>query len=444
MTLLQQIIAANKAGERRGIYSCCSANEDVLRAVLRQARATDSPALIESTANQVNQFGGYTGMTPADFAAFVLRLAAEEGVDAGRVILGGDHLGPLIWTDLPEDEALARAECLVADCVRAGYTKIHLDTSMRVASDDPEAPFPVAVCAARGARLAAACEQAAAELQRQDPGRATALELPSYVIGSEVPVPGGDVKVGAMGVSDPSDALKTIDAYRAAFASRGLDAAFQRVIALVLEMGVEFHEFTLDEYDRARATALTCALRATPLCIEGHSTDFQSAANLRAMCEDGVAILKVGPAFTFAAREALFALEQIERELLADADGSQSQKLSGFRATLDEVMCAEACYWRAYHSGAEAQQRFARAYSFYDRARYYLSDPRVQAAQNLLLENLSRQSIPLPLLSQYLPQQYEHVRSGKIQNNARELLSDHIEEYIAVYLEATGIIETNK
>ena len=429
-TLLQQIIAANKRGEGRGIYSCCSANEDVLRAVLRCARRWRSPVLIESTANQVNQFGGYTGMTPADFAELVYRLAAEESVSVTQVILGGDHLGPLTWTDLPEEEAMQRAEQLVADCVRAGYTKIHLDTSMRVASDDPEAPFPMEVCAARGACLAAACEQAFIELQ--DQGRAT--EPPSYVIGSEVPVPGGDVKIGAMGVSDPDDALKTIGAYREAFKSQGLDAAFQRVIALVLEMGVEFHEFTLDEYDRTRTLQLVEVIRTTSLCIEGHSTDFQTTANLRAMCEDGVAILKVGPAFTFAAREALFALEQIEQELFKGA----SNKLSEFRATLDEVMCAGPRYWRPYHRGAEAGQRLARAYSFYDRARYYLNDPRVQAAQDVLFENLSQVTIPLPLLSQYLPRQYERVRTGELCNDARELLYDHIGDYITIYLDATG------
>ena len=430
-TLLQQIITANKGGERRGIYSCCSANEDVLRAALRKARQSASPVLIESTANQVNQFGGYTGMTPADFAALVHRLAAEEGVSIEQVILGGDHLGPLTWTDLPEGEAMQRAEQLVADCVRAGYTKIHLDTSMRVASDDPALAFPVTVCAERGARLAAACEQAFAEQQAQG----CAGEPPSYIIGSEVPVPGGDVKVGAMGVSEPADALKTIDAYRTAFESRGLNAAFARVIALVLEMGVEFHEFNLDEYDRTRTAALVSAMRATPLCIEGHSTDFQTAANLRALCEDGVAILKVGPAFTFVAREALFALEQIEQELL---DGA-SHTLSGFRAMLDEVMCADPRYWQPYYPGTEAEQRLARAYSFYDRARYYLNDPRVQAAESVLLENLSRQPVPLLLLSQYLPRQYERVRTGELRNDPRELLYDHIGDYINTYLDATGV-----
>ncbi|MCL2333019.1 MAG: class II D-tagatose-bisphosphate aldolase, non-catalytic subunit [Actinomycetia bacterium] len=426
-SLLQQIVAANKRGERRGICSVCSANEDVLRAVLRRARTNGCPALIESTANQVNQFGGYTAMTPADFASFVRRLAAEEDVPAARVILGGDHLGPLTWTDLPEEEALRNAEQLVADCVRAGYAKIHLDTSMRVASDDADAPFPASICATRGARLAAACEQAYQQLgDDADP--------PCYVIGSEVPVPGGDLRVDARKVSDPADALQTIEAYRKAFNEAGLTNAFGRVIALVLEMGVEFHEWTLDEYDRSRTAELVAAMRETPLAIEGHSTDYQTPAALRALCEDGVAILKVGPGFTFAAREALFALENVERELFC---GSR-RPLSNLRRVLDAAMRANPKYWASYHQGTKDEQSFARAYSFYDRARYYLGDPQVQTARQLLLDNLASAPVPLPLLGQYLPAQYERVRAATLRNEPHELLYDHIGDAIDPYLAATG------
>ena len=63
---------------QRGVYSCCSANEYVIRAALRRARERDTVVLVEATANQVNQDGGYTGMTPVDFRAFLDRLRAEK------------------------------------------------------------------------------------------------------------------------------------------------------------------------------------------------------------------------------------------------------------------------------------------------------------------------------------------------------------------------------
>lgn len=92
-----------------GIYSCCSANEYVLRAALKKAREHRTYVLIESTANQVDQFGGYIGMTPEQFYAYVLGLARELDVPSSQVILGGDHLGPLTFAEKPEAEAMALA-----------------------------------------------------------------------------------------------------------------------------------------------------------------------------------------------------------------------------------------------------------------------------------------------------------------------------------------------
>src|SRR5690606_20365662 len=112
--------------------------------------------LIEATCNQVNQEGGYTGMTPADFRAFVFRLAGETGFDRENLILGGDHLGPNPWRDRPADEAMDKAKAMVAAYAGAGFTKVHLDASMRCA-DDPM-PLPTETLAARAAALAATAE----------------------------------------------------------------------------------------------------------------------------------------------------------------------------------------------------------------------------------------------------------------------------------------------
>ena len=429
MITIPEIVKKNKKGRRAGIYSCCSANPDVIRAALIRARKTGTPALIESTSNQVNQLGGYTGMTPYDFADFVRSLAEEQAVPWEQVIVGGDHLGPLPWVDLEEEEAMKNAEELVSQCVLAGYKKIHLDTSMRVASDDPDKPFMTQTCAERGARLCVAAEKAYAAYKETHPGAPEIV----YVIGSEVPVPGGDFNAGEMGVTTADDAYNTIRIYREEFEKRGLHDAFKRVCAIVVEMGVEFHEFNLDEYDRARAADLVAAMRKEPLCIEGHSSDYQTTTNLTRMCEDGVAILKVGPALTFALREALFALEQIEREIYAE----QPEKWSNYRDTLERMMLENPKSWAPYYQGTPNQQRIARAYSFYDRCRYYFATPDVVAARNKLVENLSGNVIPHCMLSQYLPIQYYRVRSGAIKNEAADIIWDHIGDAIDGYLRAT-------
>ena len=140
--ILQEIAAANRAGEGVGIYSCCSANEYVLRAALKKAREHRTYVLIESTANQVDQFGGYIGMTPEQFYAYVLGLARELDVPSSQVILGGDHLGPLTFAEKPEAEAMALARELVRRYALAGFTKIHIDTSMKVGDDDAHLRLP--------------------------------------------------------------------------------------------------------------------------------------------------------------------------------------------------------------------------------------------------------------------------------------------------------------
>jgi len=246
--ILRRILAENKAGHHAGVYSCCSANGDVIKAVLLRARLHDTVALVESTSNQVNQFGGYTDMTPSDFREFTLRLAHEVGLDHHRVILGGDHLGPLPWAHLPEREAMAHAEDLVRQCVLAGYTKIHLDTSMRLGDDDPAAPLATSVCALRGARLCSVAEAAYESVALRDSGAVR----PVYVIGSEVPVPGGDCTQAETVVTGIEDCRSTIESYRAAFSAHGPSEAFQRVVAVVVQLGAEFFERHIDEYDRRK------------------------------------------------------------------------------------------------------------------------------------------------------------------------------------------------
>ena len=414
----------------QGIYSCCSANEFVIRAALRRARDNDTVVLVEATANQVNQNGGYTGMTPADFRAFLDRLAAEEGMPPERVLCGGDHLGPLTWQDLSEHEAMSNAAELVRAYVLAGFSKIHIDTSMRVADDDPKTRLPDEVIARRGAELCRAAEDAFYSYQKGHPD----APAPVYVVGSEVPIPGGAREnEDSVTVTSPADCEATLRAFREAFHARGLEEAWSRVIALVVQPGVEFADESVIEYDRAAAGDLMGCLKNYPgLVFEGHSTDYQPRECLREMVEDGIAILKVGPALTFALREGLFALEQIERELYA----MNEFPLSHFRDTLERVMLENDSQWAGYYHGTMVKNRYARAYSFSDRARYYLTSPEVGAALHALLENLDRVGIPQALLSQYMPIQYARVHAGTLSPRAADLLIDRVGDCIDDYLYA--------
>ncbi|MDR1581519.1 MAG: class II D-tagatose-bisphosphate aldolase, non-catalytic subunit, partial [Synergistaceae bacterium] len=290
-------------GQTAGIYSVCSANPIVLEAAMDHARAASGPLLIEATSNQVNQYGGYTGMKPADFAAFVRRIAERSGFEMEKLILGGDHLGPLVWKSMPEAEAMRRAEEQAAAFVEAGFTKIHLDTSMRLGGDAEE--ISDALIASRGARLCASAEKAYAALAAKTP----AVPPPVYVIGSEVPTPGGAAgdadEAEALRPTSPEAFLASYGAFMRAFEEAGLADAFSRVVAFVVQPGVEFNGDTIFDYNREAASELCASLARVgrPLMFEGHSADYQLPESLKYMVEDGIGILKVGPGLTFALRE---------------------------------------------------------------------------------------------------------------------------------------------
>ncbi len=431
MHLIQEMVRRQKTGCHCGIYSCCSANEYVLRAVMGRAKAHGVPALVEATANQVNQFGGYTGMKPGDFHAYCTGLARRAGLPDDALILGGDHLGPLTWSSLGEAEAMAHAGDLVQEYVLAGFTKIHIDTSMRLGSDADGERLGDDVIAQRGAILCAAAENAFSQRQKEYPF----AQAPVYVIGSEVPIPGGAQEAGeSVCVTYHEDARRTVAAFESAFGALGLQNAWGRVVALVVQPGVEFGDREVFEYDRGRARLLTAVLRDYPsLVFEGHSTDYQPMGKLREMVEDGIAILKVGPALTFAFREALCSLERIETALFE----GRGVWLSGFRATLETAMLESPGDWQKHYHGDGVSQRFSRLYSFSDRVRYYLPLPAVKASIGRLVGNFEGCRIPLPLLSQFMPSQYKKIRSGQLENSADALILDRIGECIDDYLFAT-------
>src|SRR6516225_6675199 len=106
---LATLAEQRRRGEERGVVSVCSGHPWVIETALV---ALSRPVLIEATCNQVNQEGGYFGMTPADFRRLVDELADTAGLAGGDLILGGDHLGPNPWRHLDAEEAMRRAEAM--------------------------------------------------------------------------------------------------------------------------------------------------------------------------------------------------------------------------------------------------------------------------------------------------------------------------------------------
>ena len=381
---LRQVIARNRAGAAVALPSVCSAHPEVLRACLMLAEERDRPLLIEATSNQVNQEGGYSGMRPADFIALVHRIADAAGVDRARIGFGGDHLGPQAWKALPAAEAMVRAERMVADYVRAGFAKIHLDCSEPCA-DDPSPPGD-ALAAERSARLAAACRAAA---ERASGGADDLL----YVIGTEVPVPGGarGDDEAAPAPTTPAAARRALEAHEAAFAAAGLADETARVAALVVQPGVEFGPLHVHHLPERCGPGLRDVMLSRPgLCLEAHSTDFQKPAAHGRLATLGFAVQKIGPALTFAWRRALYALDEMR---VAAGWGGPILK-----PAMERLMRDAPGHWQGHYRGDAAALRLQRHHGFSDRIRYYWPHPRARAALAELREDLAGRRLPEPLL----------------------------------------------
>ena len=414
---LMQLARGRGTGERQGIYSVCSAHPWVMEAALRHAMHRDRPLLIEATCNQVNQFGGYTGMQPGDFRRSVEAVAAKVGFPVDRLILGGDHLGPHPWQDAPAEEAMRNAVEMVQLFVREGFTKIHLDTSMACGGES--APLADERIAERAATLCAAAEACALETK------------PVYVIGTEVPTPGGAMEeLSSVHVTTLEDSRRALEAHRRAFSEADLASAWDRVIALVVQPGVEFGNDTVVDYEPAKAKHLTRLLdEHAGLVFEAHSTDYQRSEAYAELVQDGFAILKVGPQLTFAMRQAVFALVRIEEECVVP------ELRSCLPQVLERVMLENPAQWEHHYHGTREEQSFLRLHSYSDRIRYYWNYPEVQRSIEKLMANLSHGPLPETMLSDYLPEQYRKVRAG-LANQPLPIVFDKIAEVLETYAEA--------
>ena len=430
---LKELIRLQKQNISLGIYSCCSANEIVIEAVMEKALKEDEYVLIEATANQVNQFGGYTGMTPFEFKEFVFAIARKINFPCEKVILGGDHLGPLTWKNEFAALAMEKSRELIKQYILAGFTKIHIDTSMHLGDDNCKLRLDTGLIAERGAILCQTAETAFKTLQLKQPA---ALE-PVYIIGSEVPIPGGSQQQeDVVEVTKAIDFEITVETFKKCFIKYGLEHTWNNVIGVVVQPGVEFGDDSILAYNREAAHSLSITLKKYPnLVFEGHSTDYQTAQALKQMVEDGFAILKVGPALSFGLREGLFSLSLIENEIFKyDAE----VELSDFINVMDSVMANNPENWKNHYHGDGKKVRLARKYSFSDRCRYYLPTKEVQLSINRLIANLRTVVIPLTLISQYMPVQYSKIKSNQLKNEPEALLKDRITNYIDDYIYATN------
>ena len=94
-------------------------------------------------------------------------------------------------------------------------------------------------------------------------------------------------------------------------------------------------------------------------------------------------------------------------------------------------MWRDPVHWRPYYRGDEDEVRRDLTYGYSDRCRYYWNQPAVQEEIARLFHNLGERPIPLTLVSQYLPLEYEAIRSGELQAVPERMIQYHIRRVLA-------------
>lgn len=415
MSIVHDLIARNRAGEPIGLPCFCTANEYVLRAVLAYAAKTGNPTVIEATCNQVNQDGGYTGMTPKDFMSWLEGMANDAGVPINQLILGGDHLGPNPWKSEPIELAMEKARELVKLYVEAGFTKIHLDASM-ACGGEPNPSF--SQIAERAADLCTVAEAYAPNPENL-----------IYIIGTEVPIPGGETEEpDALDVTSVARFQDTIQTHREAWAARGLSAAWQRIVSVVTQPGVDFGHTSIYPFIPEKAHPLSEAiLKEDGLTYEAHSTDYQATTALTELVKNHFFFLKVGPELTFRFREAVWALASVFEQQGLD-------ETFDIRSVVEARMNTNPKHWKEYYSGTDEELRIQKIYSYSDRIRYYWADKDVSNALDNLIASLSANPAPATVTSQA----FMGLEFDDIPNNPDILIEQHVQRCITRYFEAAG------
>lgn len=355
---LCQIVRAVRQQIGPAIPAVASVLPDVIAAALRQAREHGLPALIEAPADEVNQFGGHSGLTPADFAALVQDIARAHQLDRVPLILGAGNLGPGLWPALDPAAAMAHAARMVADFASAGFNRLHFH-----ALDAPGVAHLVAVAEAQ----------------------ASGRPLPVYALPADSDPLGG--------VTSPEDLALALSRHQAAFAEAGLECAWRRVRTVWVRFGMGFTPSHVERFDIEQPDRLSAVLRDHDrIALEAPAVDYQPARVCADLTRRNVAVLKLGPAPSFAWREALYALSHVRT--WAEGGPHISERM-------EALMLADPTMWQQDGAGPAAQQRMLRHFGFTDRIRHYW--PKAGAELAALAESLQASGLHLPLLLQYLP-----------------------------------------
>ena len=349
----------NKSILKHSLPSFCSSNFDVLKSIMIFAKYQNFPVLIESTSNQVNQYGGYSGLKPFQFEKKIRRLAKFIKLNNKSLMIGGDHLGPLPWKDLDEATAMKNSKKLVKDCLKAKYKKIHIDTAI--------------IC--RGEKkidrhtVIQRCDEILSVFSKKD------FDNVFLVIGTEVPFAGGGHTIKSSPTTFES-IKEEIDLYSTILKKK-------KKFALVIEPGIGFGNFSVIQAKLKNFGKRLIFSKKNNFVYEAHSSDYQKISSLKKLVKNNFKFLKIGPELTYFYAKSIFKMEEFEKKIYKN-------NFSNIKNIILKEMKNNNSYWIDYYKAKKKKLDNLKFNSYLDRLRYYWSSKNILNSKKKLFININK------------------------------------------------------
>ena len=388
---------------KKGLPSFCTSNFDVLKIIIKFSKIHQLPVLIESTSNQVNQFGGYTGLTPATFKKKIEYIRKKEKLNKNYLLLGGDHLGPLPWKNLTEDRAMKNAGILIKKYVEAGFDKIHIDTAILCSGQK----------SLTRSKIISRCDALIKKINSNN------LVNKILVVGTEVPFAGGGDHVKTS-ITKLENIKKEYQMYRMIF--KTFKSLYRKTFGLVIDPGISYGNENITKSKFKNFNIKTKFSKKNNFVFEAHSSDYQSLKDLKKLNNLNFKFIKVGPELTFYYLKAALYMEKIESKLF--------HKKSNLKKIISIRMNKNQKYWKDYY---KKRSEFFKFNSYLDRVRYYWSDKKVNNAKKMLFKNIDTIDVSKFIKINRLSQKDIYIKKKLNLSNADYLVYHYLKKSLEKY-----------
>jgi D-tagatose-1,6-bisphosphate aldolase subunit GatZ/KbaZ len=358
-------MSINELIKFKSLPSFCTSNFLVLKILIKFCKKKKLPLLIETTSNQVNQFGGYTNLTPKKFIKKILLDLKKEKFNRKLFFYGGDHLGPLPWQKFGQLKSLERSKKLIKSYIDSGAQKIHIDTSIKLRHDK---------------------NFSKKEILKRTQNLFNNLNLDKinnifFVFGTEVPFAGGGIKKNQSAAKfSAKSAINESDFVKKLLLKK---FNYNKYFALVIDTNMEFFDRKIIKPNLKNLTEIVKYSKKKNFYFEAHSTDYQSLNTLKKLVKNNFKFLKVGPELTHYLLKSLFLMEQFENEHIL------KKNRSFFKQKLINEVLSNKTHWEKYYNEKDSTVVEKILKGKLDRARYYLNTTKVNESIKLLEKNIN-------------------------------------------------------